>query len=201
MAPKDVQAAAWALARRQHWAITRRQLLALGFTVDAIRHRLKDGRLHLIWRGVYSVGRPNLTNEGLLMAAVLACGLGAALSHESAAWFWKLVKARPLSIAVSVPPGRNPRRAGIEVHRRANFDTTRHHGIPITTVTQTLIDVSRRVDAIQLERAVNEAVNRDLVDPDRLRADAAHTPGPLRTMLERDALTLTDSELEQLFLL
>src|SRR4051812_21859784 len=158
MATKEVQAAAWALSRRQHFAIARRQLLRLGFTPGEVRHRLASGRLHLIWRGVDAVGRPNLTNEGLFMAAGLSCGLGAAMSHESAAWFWELVKARPLVIAVSVPPGRNPRRAGIEVHRRANFKTTRHHGIPITTVTQTLIDLSRRVDGIGLERAVNEAV-------------------------------------------
>jgi hypothetical protein len=156
MATKDVQAAAWACARRQHWTITRGQLLALGFTTGAVRHRLEDGRLHPVWPGVYAVGRPKLTHEGLFTAAVLACGDGAALSHESAAWLWGIVKH--------------------------------------------LVDLSPRLDALTLERAVNEAANNDLIDVDLLREDVTHTPGRLRTMLEHDALVLTDSELERLFL-
>jgi very-short-patch-repair endonuclease len=78
--------------------------------------------------------------------------------------------------------------------------TTRHNGVPVTKAVQTLIDLSPRLDGTQLERAVNEAVNRDLTDPDRLREQVADTPGPLRTMLERDTFTLTESELEQLLL-
>ncbi len=177
MATKDVQTAAWELAKRQHWAIRRGQLRGLGFTAAEIRHRLEDGRLHPIWHGVYAVGRPNLTYEGLLMAAVLACGIGAALSHLSAAWLWGLVKKREPVIEVSVPADRNPRRAGLRVHRRAAFETTRRNAIPITTPVQTLIDLSRRLNGTQLERAVNEAINRDLTDPDRLRA--AGLPEPL----------------------
>jgi very-short-patch-repair endonuclease len=200
MATDDVQAAAWRLARRQHFALTRAQLVALGFTLGAIRHRREDGRLHTIWEGVYAVGRPNLTREGLFTAAVLACGDGAALSHESAAELWGIRRPHTGPIEVSVPATRNPRRAGLRVHRRAAFDTTRRQRIPITTVVQTLIDGSLRLDATQLERAVNEAVNRDLTDPERLRRAVAETPGPLRMMLERDAFTLTDSELEQLLL-
>jgi hypothetical protein len=103
-------------------------------------------------------------------------------------------------IEVTVPRGRNPRRPGLKVHRYAAFKTTRRHGIPITTPTQTLVDLSPRLDARALERAVNEAANHDLIDVDRLREDVARTPGRLRTMLEHDALVLTDSELERLFL-
>jgi hypothetical protein len=179
--------------------ITRRQLIALGFTPQAIKERVAKGRLHPVWRGVYAVGRRELTNEGLLMAAVLACGDGAVLSHESAAWVWGIVKARGQVIEVSVPGDRNPRRAGIRVHRRVAPKQTRHHGIPITSPTQTLIDLAPRLDATRLERAVNEAVNRDLVDPDRLGEAVKDTPGRLRTILDRDTFTLTDS-VEQLFL-
>jgi very-short-patch-repair endonuclease len=156
--------------------------------------------LHVIWPGVYAVGRPDLTREGVFMAAVLACGEGAALSHESAALLWEILRSRAGPVEVTVPAARNPRRSGIVVHRYASFGVTRHLGIPVTTAVQTLIDLSPRLDATQLERALNEAVNRDLVDPDRLRREVAAVPGALRTMLERDALTLTDSELEQLFL-
>jgi hypothetical protein len=59
------------LSRRQHSVITRRQLIDLGFTPQAIKERVAKGRLHPVWRGVYAVGRRELTNEGLLMAAVL----------------------------------------------------------------------------------------------------------------------------------
>src|SRR5680860_1140588 len=75
----------WALVRRQHGVISRGQLIDFGLSVDAIRHRLASGRLHRVHRGVYAVGRRGLPRFGELMAAVLACGDGAALSHESAA--------------------------------------------------------------------------------------------------------------------
>src|SRR5215210_4933899 len=77
--------AARALARKQHGVITRQQLLRLGFTRDAIDHRIENGRLIPVFRGVYAVGRRELSNEGWWMAAVLACGEDtAAISHESA---------------------------------------------------------------------------------------------------------------------
>src|SRR3954454_7809714 len=190
----------WALVRRQHGVISRERLPKAGPTRHAIDHRLATGRLHAVWRGVFAVGRPQLTREGLFMAAVLACGDGAALSHESAAELWCIRRRRTGPIEVSVPAGRNPRRNGIEIHRRSSIETTRHNGIPVTSAVQTLIDLSPRLDGTQLERAVNEAVNHDLTDPDRLREQLASTPGPLRSMLERDAFTLTDSELEQLLL-
>src|SRR4051812_45990975 len=90
MGQKIVQSsssAAWALARRQHGAITRAQLLKLGFNTDAIQHRLEKGRLHPAGWGVYAVGRPGLTRRGRWMAAVLVSGPGAALSHRTAAAF------------------------------------------------------------------------------------------------------------------
>jgi hypothetical protein len=78
-------AAAWALARAQHGVITRAQLLELGYSADAIRHRLETGRLHEVHRGVYAVGRAQLSQLGRWMAAVLAGGEGALLSHHSQA--------------------------------------------------------------------------------------------------------------------
>src|SRR3954452_11787679 len=99
--------AAWALARSQHWVITRRQLLDLGFTVDAIRHRLDAGRLYPIYPGVYAVGRRQLTRAGRWMASVLACGPGALLSHTSAAPLWGISPSpfRPIPVqAPGTPP-------------------------------------------------------------------------------------------------
>jgi hypothetical protein len=75
----------WALARSQHWVVARRQLTELGFSRMWIEHRITIGRLHPLHRGVYAVGRPHVTPYGQWMAAVLACGLEAVLSHGSAA--------------------------------------------------------------------------------------------------------------------
>jgi very-short-patch-repair endonuclease len=203
MAPKDAQTAARRLAKRQHWVITRGQLLALGFTSDAIKHRIEIGRLHPTWRGVYAVGRSELTQEGLFMAAVLACGDGAVLSHRSAAALWRLVKFRR-PFEVSVPYARTPRRGGIKVHRRATTDATHHHRIPVTSPTQTLLDIANQLNGPQYERAVNEAVNRDLIDPEELRAKLdtlgpSQGVRPLRRLLDRHTHVLTDTELEQRF--
>lgn len=86
---------AWKLAERQHNVISRTQLLENGFSSDAIRHRIAKGRLHPIFRGVYAVGRPKLTQEGRWIAAVLACGPGAYLSFDSCAQLVRMNHAHP----------------------------------------------------------------------------------------------------------
>jgi very-short-patch-repair endonuclease len=177
-------------------------LIALGFTREAIAHRIADGRLYPVWRGVYAVGRRDLSAEGLFMAAVLACGEEAVVSHMSAAWLWGILKVRGQVIEVTVPQGKNPRHRGIRAHRRARIEATRHNRIPVTSPIQTLLDIALRLNGTQLERAVNEAVNRDLVELDELRAAAIGRPGGRRlgTLVDRDTFALTDSELEQYFL-
>jgi hypothetical protein len=112
--------------------VTRAQLLGLGFSPHAIKHRLKKGRLHPVGQGIYALGRPQLTQHGLWMAAVLGCGPEAALSHASAAALWELQLERGGAIEVSVRPQGCPRRPGIRVHRRKSLspdDRTRREGI------------------------------------------------------------------------
>src|SRR4051794_13708618 len=116
MAGQSAQKAAWGLARRQHWGITRRQLLALGFSRRQIDERIVDGRLHVVHAGVFSVGRPDLERDGHFLAAVLACGGGAALSDSSAAAHWEILTWTGGPIHVSVRAS-HPRRPGIKVHR------------------------------------------------------------------------------------
>src|SRR3954466_9720580 len=87
-------AGVWEVASRQHGLVTRGQLLELGFSSQAIQHRIERGRLHPLWRGVYGLGRPELTQHGRWMAAVLSCGTEAALSHESAAALWEIRPVR-----------------------------------------------------------------------------------------------------------
>jgi hypothetical protein len=130
----------WKLAGNQHGVVTREQLLNLGLTTDAIRHRLARGRLHTIHRGVYAVGRPELTPHGWWMAAVLSCGPEAVLSHHSAAGLWGIVgqrrrrqlgsRSRPPSlIDVSVPGNAVRRRDAIRVHGAlCSRPVTKHSG-------------------------------------------------------------------------
>jgi very-short-patch-repair endonuclease len=109
---------------------------------------------------------------------------------------------------VSVPAGQAPRKSGIRVHRRATLEedgVTRCHGIPVTSPVSTLVDLAVCLSPSRLERAVNEADRLDLTDPEALRAALDGIPprpgvGILRTLLDIKTFTLTDSELERLFL-
>jgi very-short-patch-repair endonuclease len=137
------------------------------------------------------------------MAAVLACGPGAVLSHTTAAALWGLMPIRS-AIEVSVPAGRRPRARDLVVHRRSGITGTGCEGIPVTTPVDTLIDLSMTRPIAELERAVREADRLDLIDPERLReaADAARPrpgSGRLAGTLDRATFRLTDSELERLF--
>lgn len=205
---QELSSAVWGLARRQHGVIARAQLLELGVHPQAIKHRLANGRLHSLWRGVYGMGRPEVGRYGRWMAAVLTCGPEAVLSHETAAALWGIRRASLDLIEVSVPFPIDRRRPGIRVHRRANLDPTdvgRLRGIPVTQPICTLVDLAVRLSANRLEAAVNEADKLDLVDPERLRSALDGLGGrrgvpALRKLLDRRTFTLTDSELERLFL-
>jgi len=196
----------WALVRRQHGAVARRQLLELGLSARRIERRIASGRLHPVWRGVYAVGRPELGRRGRWMAAVLACGPNAVLSHGSAAALWGFGEERGDAIDVSVPASRRGRQRGIRVHRRAMAilaDVATHEGIPLTSPVRTLIDQATRLRPMQLERTVNEADKLGRVRADVLHAsldDYRGQPGvkPLRELLDPLTFRLSDSRLEQL---
>src|SRR3954452_4842763 len=120
MARKNLQA--WELAKQQHWVLTRQQLLEIGFTSEAIDVRVEDAGLHRVFAGVYAAGRPHLTREGYLMAAVLACGPGAALSDVSGAENYEILRRKRGLVHVSVPCDRAPTTRGIKVHRRRHIE-------------------------------------------------------------------------------
>jgi very-short-patch-repair endonuclease len=198
---------AWELAGRQHGVVARRQLLALGFNAREIEHRVKRGRLHLIMRGVYAVGWPRLTPKRRWMAAVLACGEGALMSHCSAAALWEIGSERGGLIDLSVMRRAELKRRGLRVRGRPSLTAERittHDGIPVTTPVQTLIDLSTELPAIRVERAVNEADKRDLIDPETLRAELDRYVGEpgvksLGRLLDKRTFRLSDSDLEVLF--
>jgi hypothetical protein len=204
---ETIHGEAWELVRRQHGVVARRQLLSLGFTPMAIRHRVKCGRLHPTWRGVYAVGRVEISREGRWMAAVLACGPGAMLSHRSAAALWGFGEEHPGYIEISVRRHRRPRRPGIRTHDRPglwNRDLGSHLGIPVTTPVRTFLDLATVTGPKTLERSINEADKLDVIDADSLRRALEDHPGLpgiclLRHVLDKDTFRLSDDELERLF--
>ncbi|HEU4461961.1 MAG TPA: type IV toxin-antitoxin system AbiEi family antitoxin domain-containing protein [Solirubrobacterales bacterium] len=205
---QSLSAKAWRLAKRQHGVIARRQLLVLGFSPKAIKHRISTGRLYPMHRGVYAVGRPSLTQHGRWMAAVLACGDGAVLSHSSAAALWRIGGEHRSVIELSLPSLSRRRRPGLRIHRRPSLrgrDVTAEFGIPVTTPIQTLIDMALRLDRAGVERMINEADKYNLSHPPGIRRALDQRPGEpgvaqLRRILDRRTFRLTKEELERRFL-
>ncbi|HEX3040751.1 MAG TPA: DUF559 domain-containing protein [Solirubrobacterales bacterium] len=142
------------------------------------------------------------------MAAVLACGDGAVLSHSSAAALWRIGFESRSAIELSLPSSSRRRRPGLRIHRRPSLqdrDVTSEYGIPVTTPVQTIIDMSLRLDRPGVERMINEADKYNLVHPPELREaldERAGEPGvaKLRQILDRRTFRLTKEELERRFL-
>ena len=116
------------LARRQHGVVAKRQLIALGVGAGAIKHRLGVGRLHRVHAGVYALGHLALSADGHRMAAVLAAGADARLSHRDAAALWDLRATAHTRIDVSVP------RSGCAAAPGCT-STARRPGTPMTAPT------------------------------------------------------------------
>jgi hypothetical protein len=188
-----------ALADRQHGVVSRPQLLVLGLSKGDVDRRLRARRLHRLYPGVYAVGHRVLTHEGRWMAAVLAAGPDAVLSHATAAAAWDIRPVGGGAIHVTIPTATGrARRKGLRIHRSVTLtphDTTTLRGIPVTDPHRTLTDLARTLTGRPLEQAVNRAER--LVDFERLR----HTAPPcLQAVLARYTTAATRSELEERFL-
>lgn len=154
------------------------------------------------------MGRPELTQRGTWMAAVLACGPEAVISDRSAGALWGLLPAdSERLIEVTVPVGASSRHPGLRTHRRrlTAHEVSRRGEIPVTTVLRTLLDLGASLGERSLERAVNEADRLDLADPEAIRAEIERYGGRrgvarLRHVLDRETFALTESELERRFL-
>ena len=200
-------AQAWRLAASQHGIVTRRQLLALGYSSRSVEHRVARGRLFPVSLGVYAVGWPALNQKRQWMAAVLAGGGGAALSHRSAAALWEIGSEEDKRIDISVRRRCELRRPGIQFHGRPSLraeDILHRDDIPVTSPVQTLVDLATELGPVALERAVNDADKRGLVDPEALRGELNRFSGepgvrPLRHLLDKLFFRLSDSDLEIYF--
>jgi very-short-patch-repair endonuclease len=185
------------IAARQHGVVTLRQLEAAGVSKRAATGRVRSGRLYRLHRGVYAVGHRAPSWHGRWMAAVLACGEGAVLSHHSAAALWELLKPIDGSIHVSAPTlnGRKPQR-GIHFHRCPSLSTlqepspspsylpaggrgrrliTHRHRIPVTTIQRTIDDLDGTVAPYLLRRAKRQAEHKGIhlegIEHSRARSD------------------------------
>jgi very-short-patch-repair endonuclease len=195
----------WALVRSQHGVIARQQLLDLGLTPAAIRQRRENGRLHPVHRGVYAVGRPELDRHGELMAAVLACGPGAQLSHRSAAELWQIRRRLDGPIEVAVPVGVLRRRPRITLHRSSGLRRRYVHLIPVGAPISVLIDLATCLPDEEVEDAVNEADRLELIRTYRLRPALDREPrrpgvGRLKGILDAQSFSRAANALERRFL-
>lgn len=146
------------LAGRQHGVVARRQVMSLGFGPDAIAHRIAVGRFHVVFAGAYAVGHAAIGREGRWMAAVLASGGGAVLSHRSAACLWGLRIETPTSQDVTIARSTGPV-SGLRRHRSVlqSDELAVRDGIPVTCVARTLFDIAAGAASWEFERAVREA--------------------------------------------
>ena len=169
------------LAKRQWGVVTRGQLIGLGFGDRGLADWVRTGRLHRLYRGVYAVGHDRLRLEGRWFAAVMACGPGAVLSHRDAAQLWQLSQSSSAYVDVTVPSlnGRR-KREGIRIHRSGRLrpeDVTVRHGIPVTTVARTLLDLADVLDKQALKRVITEAEYTNQFDLTAINAVVQNNPG------------------------
>jgi very-short-patch-repair endonuclease len=199
------------IAREEHGVVSIRQLAACGLDRAAVRRRTGTGRLHRVHRGVYAVGHDALTTQASFVAAVLACGDGAVLSHYAAAAYWGFRRWDGRIPRVTVT-GAQRRVAGLRVHRARRLDrrdVMRRNGILVTSPARTLLDLAADLRPRELRRAARQAqaerhVNvRQLADmltraqghrgAGALRGLVADGPAPTRSELEDIVLDLLDS--------
>jgi hypothetical protein len=146
------------IAERQHGIVAMRQLIALGFSKEMVRARVRAGLLIPLYRGVFALGHRRISRHGEWMAAVLACGPGAVLSYGSAAHLWG-IRGSYGPIEVTRVSGHH-RPHGVRLHQTRSLpdeDMDEHAGIPVTSLPRTLVDEASRLDDQQMERALVEA--------------------------------------------
>jgi hypothetical protein len=179
-------------AARQWNVLDLDDLRASGLSRQAVWKRVQAGRLFPKYPGVFALGSPKLTLEGVFLAAVKACGLGAVLSHFSAAvlYGWFRWDGRFPEVTAS-----NPRtHAGIYTHRSNHIERTLYKGIPVTPVIRTLTDLSSMLPFAGTRRAVNEALNQRVIKPAELVTSHHRGAKQLRAILATAAPTRNEYE-------
>ena len=196
------------LAERQYGVVSIRQLeTTLGYSPDRVKHAVAAGHLHRLHRGVYAVGHRLLSTHGRCLAAVLACGPHALLSHRSAAWLWGISRYGPAPLAVTGPQPRKPR-GPIHLHRSAiltDADRALVERIPVTALPRTLLDCAAESRFSHLQRMLERSEELKLFDlapvEDLLGRSGRHAgKGRLRQAIALyQPVPFTRSEFERLF--
>jgi very-short-patch-repair endonuclease len=183
--PANRDRAAARIAANQDGVVSAAQLRDAGIGHRSISRRVQNGRLHRVHRGVYAVGHTRLSFEGRCIAAVLALGDRAAVSHRSAAAVWGMLKPHAGPIHVTVPgDGGRENRRGIRIHRSSTLIagvTTRRNGIAVTRPARTLRDLHRTSPQPVFRRALRRALDLRLVSS----ADVRREDDLTRSELER----------------
>ena len=168
------------LAEAQFGVVTSTQLIALGFSSSAISRMVASGRLIPLYRGVYAVGHAQLLARGRWLAAVLACGDKAALSHTKGAALSDLRNCERSLVDVTVPARSRSGQRGIRIHRVRHLhpdDVVEIDGIRVTTIARTLLDLCDVLPAEQVRRAFEKAERMRELDYRALRLVAERANG------------------------
>jgi very-short-patch-repair endonuclease len=155
------------LAARQHGVVALRQLVEAGVAAATVRGWVRSRRLIRLHQGVFAAGHDSLRPEGRYLAAVLACGPGAALSYVSAAAFSGLRRSAASLIDVTAPNRAGRQKPGLRVHRGEHLaadETTVTDAVPVTTIARTLLDLAVVLSPRGVESAVEAAERLELFD-------------------------------------
>lgn len=185
------------IAESQHGLVAVHQLEGLGLRIGAIDKRVAAGRLHRIYQGVYAVGHSLLSTDGHRLAAVLACGPSAVLSHRSAAAHWGIRQDSRDRIDVTAPGRRGREPSGIDAHRHGSLhpsDRTVERGVPCTTLARTLLDLAGVVSPRQLRNAITQAEVQGLFDLGAVRRVIARSRRRRGVARLRRAISLLDPD-------
>jgi very-short-patch-repair endonuclease len=195
------------LGTAQHGVVARAQLFVRGLPVHAVDRLVRVRRLMVVQRGVYQIG-PLPLPRAAEMAAVLAGGGDARISHRSAAHLAGILEAsRPVgTVEVTVVRERNRRLEGVRVHRVRDLradEVTQVDGIPVTTPARTLLDLAEVMTIREVEQAYASGLRMRLVTPETMRAmverHPAHRGAPLwrQLLAEHGGPAFTRSEAEE----
>jgi hypothetical protein len=175
------------LAEPQHGHVARKQLLATGVSGSEIQHLVENGLLIRVHAGVYALGYRQRTPIAIAAAAVLACGEGALLSHDSAAALYGLREWPRVPDVTALAYHRRP---GIQVHRSRTLtkaDVTRQHGIRVATAARAILDVAGRLSDAELIQIVSDARRAGHLGPTALHRLLASNPRAARLIDPRQA--------------
>ncbi|WP_211233210.1 DUF559 domain-containing protein [Solirubrobacter soli] len=180
-------------AAREHGVLTRAELHECGLDDDAIGVRVRNGRLHRRFTGVYVVGYEVLSLDACFLAAVKACGPDAVLSHFSAAVLHRLLEWDARAPEVTTRTAR--KHPGLRTHRAKTIERCHVRGIPVTPVLRTLIDLAgSRLPDGRLRRAVNEALNQRAIRLADLVSSRHRGARRLRKIVASAAPTMNEFE-------